>query len=137
VDSGDWKALFVGKSGSVRHVRVKKAGTGAVRDLAVTLAPYTYDLVSGATAPVVFQAGPDHKVGYVRLMEFRPEADDQLRSVMRHFQQAGVTDFILDLRYNGGGDLKTAELLCNLLRGTAAAPLTLPAGNNPNLPMLY
>jgi len=120
--SGDFLNVFVGKAGSVRHVRVKKAGTGLVRDLAVTFDNFTYDLVPGASRPSIFQAGPNHKVGYLQLLEFQPAAEDQLRAAMRHFQQAGVTDFVLDLRYNGGGDLQTAELLCNLLRGTAANP---------------
>jgi C-terminal processing protease CtpA/Prc len=133
--SGNWQTLLEGNPGDVRHLRVRKAGTGVVQDLSVTFSWFSYDLVPGASAPVVLQAGVGHKVGYVLLGEFADPAEDQLRAVMAHFQQAGVTDLVLDLRYNGGGDLKTAVLLCNLLRGLAAPGAVLcKFKGNPSVP---
>ncbi len=55
------------------------------------------------------------KVGYVALRTFIAPAEVPLRDAFTRFQAAGVTDVIVDLRYNGGGLLSTAELLANLL----------------------
>lgn len=59
-------------------------------------------------------------VGYFELVTFIGTADDQLLSVFGDFQQAGVTDVIIDMRYNGGGLVNTAELLGDFLGGAVA-----------------
>ena len=56
-------------------------------------------------------------VGYVELVTFISTADDALSGVFETFRQAGVTDVILDLRYNGGGLVSTTELLGDFLGG--------------------
>lgn len=56
-------------------------------------------------------------VGYVELVTFISTADDALSDVFETFRQAGVTDVILDLRYNGGGLVSTTELLGDFLGG--------------------
>ena len=56
-------------------------------------------------------------VGYMELVTFISTADDALSGVFETFRQAGVTDVILDLRYNGGGLVSTTELLGDFLGG--------------------
>jgi hypothetical protein len=56
-------------------------------------------------------------VGYLELVTFIGTADDELLTVFGDFQQAGVTDLIIDMRYNGGGLVSTAELLGDYLGG--------------------
>jgi len=56
-------------------------------------------------------------VGYLELVTFISTADDAFLDVFATFQQAGVTDLILDLRYNGGGLVSTTELLGDFLGG--------------------
>jgi hypothetical protein len=56
-------------------------------------------------------------VGYLELVTFISTADSAFYDVFRTFQQAGVTDVVLDLRYNGGGLLSTTELLGDYLGG--------------------
>ena len=56
-------------------------------------------------------------VGYVELVTFISTADDALSDIFETFRQAGVTDVILDLRYNGGGLVSTTELLGDFLGG--------------------
>jgi C-terminal processing protease CtpA/Prc len=46
--------------------------------------------------------------------------DDHLRNVSREFKNEGVNEFILDLRYNNGGLLSSAELLCAILAPESA-----------------
>ena len=48
------------------------------------------------------------------------EYDDQLREAFQYFAAQGVNEFVLDLRYNNGGLLSCAELLCTMLAPSAA-----------------
>jgi C-terminal processing protease CtpA/Prc len=56
-------------------------------------------------------------VGYLELATFISTADAAFFEAFTAFQQAGVTDLILDLRYNGGGLVITTELLGDFLGG--------------------
>jgi carboxyl-terminal processing protease len=56
-------------------------------------------------------------VGYVHLRSYIGTADPQLRTAFQAFRAQDVRDFIVDLRYNGGGLVSTAELIDNLLGG--------------------
>jgi hypothetical protein len=55
--------------------------------------------------------------GYVALRTFIGPADARLGQAFQAFKDAGVTDVVVDLRYNGGGLVSTATLLANLLGG--------------------
>ena len=57
------------------------------------------------------------KVGYLNLRTFITPAEGTLRTAFASFKAAGVSDVIVDLRYNGGGLLSTAQVLANLLGG--------------------
>ncbi len=56
-------------------------------------------------------------VGYLHLRSYISTADPQLRTAFQAFRAQDVRDFIIDLRYNGGGLVSTAELIDNLLGG--------------------
>jgi carboxyl-terminal processing protease len=60
------------------------------------------------------------KVGYLNFFQFVNSAVPELREAIRHFQQNNVTDVVVDMRYNGGGNLRVADTLANLLIPTAA-----------------
>jgi hypothetical protein len=59
-------------------------------------------------------------VGYVEFASFISTADPVFNMVFADFYAAGVTDVIIDMRYNGGGLVSTAELLGDYLGGTVA-----------------
>ena len=59
-------------------------------------------------------------VGYMELATFISTADPQFDAVFGQFRAAGVTDVIIDLRYNGGGLVSTTELLGDYLGGLVA-----------------
>lgn len=48
------------------------------------------------------------------------EYDDQLREAFQYFAAQQVNEFVLDLRYNNGGLLSCAELLCTMLAPSTA-----------------
>jgi carboxyl-terminal processing protease len=62
-------------------------------------------------------------VGYMELATFISTADAKMDAVFADFLQQGVKDVILDLRYNGGGLVSTAELLADFLGGDIAQNL--------------
>ncbi len=57
----------------------------------------------------------NRKVGYLHFTSFTLDACGPLIDVCRQFREASITDLVLDLRYNGGGYVKTEELLASLL----------------------
>jgi C-terminal processing protease CtpA/Prc len=54
-------------------------------------------------------------IGYIFYTGFRSNANDELHEVFSRFRQRGVTDLILDLRYNPGGSLSAAAYLASLI----------------------
>jgi carboxyl-terminal processing protease len=57
------------------------------------------------------------KVGYIVFNSFTSDAnaDPQLDAAFQNFTTQGITDLVVDLRYNGGGYVSTAEHLDNLI----------------------
>ncbi|WP_230280217.1 S41 family peptidase [Croceicoccus sp. Ery15] len=58
---------------------------------------------------------PSGKVGYVHLRTFIEPAQGALRTAFAGFKAQGVTNVIVDVRYNGGGLVSTAQVLGGLL----------------------
>lgn len=87
--------------------------TGGAFNLRLTGIPYQSSPIYKDS---VYQAGAK-KIGYLAYARFSNEADSKaaLASVFDKFASAGVTDLILDLRYNGGGYVSTAQYLLNLI----------------------
>jgi C-terminal processing protease CtpA/Prc len=69
----------------------------------------------------IFDQGSGHKVGYIVFNSFTSDANatPRLDPVFANFASAGITDLVVDLRYNGGGYVSTAEHLDNLIVPTA------------------
>jgi C-terminal processing protease CtpA/Prc len=105
-------AIGPGTPGLVRVFRIKDAS--GTRDVTVTKANYDLQPVSSRYgAQVIVDRG--RKVGYVNLRTFILSADDQLKAAFAQFSAQGITDVIIDLRYNGGGLLSVAEYFGDLL----------------------
>lgn len=87
----------------------------------------------------VIDAGGGRMVGYVELSTFISTADPVFNTVFAEFNANGVNDVIIDLRYNSGGLVSTANLLGDYFGGDVAENLTFSktlfnadraAGNN-------
>ncbi|QQV78344.1 peptidase S41 [Sphingomonas aliaeris] len=105
-------ALGPSTAGTTRVLRVSSGGT--TRDVTIAKADYTLTPVSSRYgAKVIDDDG--RKVGYVNLRTFISTADPALRSAFASFRAQGVTNVIVDFRYNGGGLLSIAELMGDLL----------------------
>ncbi|WP_426073413.1 S41 family peptidase [Janthinobacterium sp. DSP2-3-3] len=60
---------------------------------------------------------PTGKVGYLTFNTHNNVAERQLVETMRRFQAAGISDLVLDVRYNGGGYLDVASELAYMIAG--------------------
>ncbi len=100
--------------GVTRVLRVRTGGSESV--VTVTKADYTLAPVSNRYGARVIDDG-GRRVGYVNLRTFINTADPALRSAFNTFRAQGITEVIVDLRYNGGGLVSIAELFADLLGG--------------------
>lgn len=57
------------------------------------------------------------KIGYLMYNAFRSNFQSELNQVFGDFLAEGITDLVLDLRYNGGGSVDTAKDLCSMITG--------------------
>ena len=81
--------------------------------ISLTKSPYTENPIYISDVVMI----EDHKIGYLMYNGFTgtDQFDSQLNSVFGEFQAAGITDLVLDLRYNGGGSVATATWLASMI----------------------
>ena len=65
----------------------------------------------------------DRKIGYFMYNQFVSGSEDAMNAVFADFRSQGVTDLVLDLRYNLGGRGTTATVLASLIKGTNTSDL--------------
>lgn len=63
----------------------------------------------------------DGTIGYVAFSRFLNTSRVELNAVFDDFRDAGISDLVLDLRYNRGGRIAIAELLASLVGGNSLA----------------
>jgi carboxyl-terminal processing protease len=116
--AGITNALGPSTAGTTRLLRVTDAG--GTREVSVTKADF--DLLPVSTrygARIIDDAG--RRVGYINLRTFIGTADTALRNAFAQFRAEGITEIIVDFRYNGGGLVRIADLMGDLLGGNRAA----------------
>jgi C-terminal processing protease CtpA/Prc len=84
-----------------------------VTDRTVTLASRKIDQ-NPTLIHTVIEDG-EHKIGYLVYTAFVMNFQNQLEDALREFKSQGITDLILDLRYNGGGEVTSATRLCSAI----------------------
>ena len=100
------------------------------RDVTVTKADFAITPVSSRYGAKIFDDG-GRRVGYLNLRTFISTADPRCAPPSPTSAAQGVTDLIVDFRYNGGGLVSIAELMGDLLGGNArpaACSATPPSG---------
>jgi len=107
-------ALGPNTAGTARVLQVTDAA--GTRTVTVTKADFNLTPVSSRYGAQIINDG-GRRVGYINLRTFISTADQQLRDAFANFRAQGITNVILDFRYNGGGLVSTAELIGDLLGG--------------------
>lgn len=116
VASKDFSVLSPARENEVLTLDVESGGVARK----VPLTSTTYKLVS-VTATSVFPLANGSKAGYLSLKDFITQAETPLAESIAQIRQAGATELILDLRYNGGGRVSTAAQLGSLVTGATHA----------------
>ena len=112
--AGLTNALGPDTVGTARVMQVSDAA--GTRTVTVTKADFSLLPVSTRYGAKIIQDG-GQSVGYINLRTFIKTAEPALKTAFADFRAKGVTRVIIDLRYNGGGLIETAEYLGDLLGG--------------------
>jgi C-terminal processing protease CtpA/Prc len=105
-------ALGPTTAGTTRVLRISNAS--GTREVTVTKADYELTPVSNRYGAKIIEEG-GRKYGYVNLRTFINTANPALREAFASFKAQGVTDIVVDVRYNGGGLVSVAELIGDLM----------------------
>jgi C-terminal processing protease CtpA/Prc len=106
-------ALGPSDPGVTRVLRVRDQ-TGTTREVSLSKTDYTLTPVSSRYGAKILDDG-GRKVGYLNLRTFINTADPALRNAFAQFKAQGVSEVIVDFRYNGGGLVSIAELMGDLM----------------------
>ncbi|MCG8441729.1 MAG: S41 family peptidase, partial [Caulobacterales bacterium] len=108
--------LFPETVGERHSFVVQDPGAATTRTISMTAADIAPAPVN-RTAVIDTPAGP---VGYILFNTFSPfQAEQDIAEAMSLMQASGITDLVLDLRYNGGGLLAVASQLSYMVAGPA------------------
>jgi hypothetical protein len=106
------EAFFPTATGVNHTFRVQPAG-GAARDVTMMTADITHTPV--LVTNTIDQAG--QKVGYILFNDHIATSEAALINAVNTLKTAGITDLVLDIRYNGGGFLDIANELSFMIAG--------------------
>ncbi len=113
--TGDINTIFgPAEVGVVVTLSWRRLADGSARNASLTKRAVTIPTVS-ATGVYPLRRGP--RVGYVFFRNFVQPSNAALDGAFRTLREAGATELVLDLRYNGGGLLSVAQHLAGLIGG--------------------
>lgn len=120
ITESNFSSLFAGDTHTFTISVVINDVISPVSDLTATRSVVVENPV--ALTKVVDLPNTGKKLGYVLYSQFIPGSeedaqayDNQLRQAFADFKAAGISELVLDLRYNGGGYISSAEVLSTLI----------------------
>ncbi|PZU16132.1 MAG: peptidase S41 [Citromicrobium sp.] len=125
-------ALGPSDPGVTRVIRFRTAA-GVENTVSIAKADFNLDPVSDRYGARIIDDG-GKKVGYINLRNFIGPAEPDLRTAFATFRQQGVSEVIVDLRYNGGGLVRIAELFGDLLAASQVGKVFSYTTYNANKP---
>lgn len=95
------------------------------QNLSAGLTPYAQPAISQT-----MESGGKH-IGYIYLDDFSAGTLNGLLPIFSQFKNIGLTDLVIDLRYNSGGEVSEAAGLCAMIPAgiTAESPFIIYKGN--------
>jgi len=110
--NGDFALLNPARAGD--QITVVADTAGGRRTVVLTAAVYTLVPVPVNT---VLTLANGSKAGYLAVKDFITQAQVPVGDALASFRSAGATELIVDLRYNGGGRISTANHLASQIVG--------------------
>ena len=120
--ANDFSALTPSKPGEVLILKV----SGSAGERQVTLTAVAYDLTPVTGSQVVTSA-KGRQVGYVMVKDMISQVGLPMSVAYTKLRLAGITELVLDLRYNGGGLVSVGRDIASLLAGQRGAGQTYAA----------
>jgi C-terminal processing protease CtpA/Prc len=117
ITADDFSALTASASGQSLSIVLRNVA-GADRTVVVTSA--VYDLTPALPGQVVFTP-LGGKLGYVVMKDMISQANAPLAQTFADFKAQGVSDVVIDLRYNGGGLVSMGGTLASYVAGNRGA----------------
>jgi carboxyl-terminal processing protease len=111
------EALYPSQVNAVHEFEIQDVGASTTRKVTLESASLPTDSVSVAKAI----AHNGSKVGYVQFNTFIPDAQDQWVTAINTLKNEGVTDLVVDMRYNGGGYIAVAAQVGYMIAGANTA----------------
>lgn len=113
------EALFTPVAGKAYTFEVRDVGSPGTRSVVISAST----VASVPVQNVRTLATPDNRVGYIQYNDHIASAEGQLVAAINQLRGAnggaGITDLVLDIRYNGGGFLDLASELAYMVAGPA------------------
>ena len=117
------------KSGSATTLGLYKYSTSEktlVKDRIIPIAASRIVEDTPFLCDTIYQIG-GKKIAYLFYNHFMTGPDNadetyntRLKQIFTNYKSEGVTDFVLDMRYNGGGRVKSSQLMASLLAPSSA-----------------
>ncbi|GAE22616.1 S41 family peptidase [Bacteroides pyogenes] len=114
ISTKEWKDIYIsliaGDSRSTQQVTDKDGRVYNINSGPIEVNPVIYSHVKN---------NHSHRIGYLVYSKFDAGFDQELFDVFKKFKKENITDLILDLRYNGGGHVISAQLISSCIAGSA------------------
>ncbi len=114
----DFSNVYGASSVGVNNSFQIKDLSGSLKDITLTKEEITINSVLYRDVKIV----NGQKIGYLVFNSFIETSTAEIDEAFTYFQAQGITELILDLRYNGGGRINISQYLASIIAG----------GNNTN-----
>ena len=121
IRDNDFSALSPGAEGVSVSLRVAPVSGAAERT--VVLSAAIYNLTPVTNQGVVTSPG-GRRAGYLLVKDMVSQAEQPVKEAMLNFRAAGVSELVLDLRYNGGGLVSVGQTIASLIAGSRGTART-------------
>lgn len=108
--------LFPGRPGVPVTLTIRPPATSTTRTTSLVSATFS---VTTVAQPLLLPLAGGGKAGYLLFNEHLLTSEAGLNNAMTYFKQQGVSELVLDMRYNSGGYLMIAEELASMIGGDA------------------
>lgn len=113
ITANDYSALSASASGQTVTLVLRRGG----QDRTVTLSSTVYTLTPVQGAAVV-TSPQGRKMGYLSVKDMISQVNSPLDAAFASFRSQGVTEIVLDLRYNGGGLVSVGANVASYIAGS-------------------